>query len=210
MVAVYEDRMVPLRSPGRRIYDTIIGLPKGGICPFCAHGLVSTLDHVMPKAHFCELAVTPDNLVGACRDCNDSKGATAPTSPEEVPVHPYFDEVSGKRWLDARVVEDGVAAVVFRVVAVDAWDDNLNKRIKHQFDVLNLGRLYALQAATEISGLAPKMAGIYNKLGTEAVQRELLELRDSWARLGVNRWQAATFRALAGSEWYCAGGFRCE
>ena len=210
MVAIYERRMSRQGSAGRHVYDALIGLPDGGTCPFCAHRTVSTLDHVLPKSRFCELAVTPDNLVGACRDCNHAKSATAPTSPAEVPVHPYFDDVSGKRWLDAQVIEGTVAAVVFDVMAVDAWSDELNERIRRQFQALNLGRLYAMQAATQISGQRHSITRIFDECGPTAVRRELRHQQHSWDKLGLNRWQAAAFRALARSKWYCARGFRGE
>ena len=206
MIAIYERRMARHGSPGRHIYDALLALPDGGTCPFCAQGTVSTLDHVLPKSRFCELAVTPDNLVAACRDCNHAKSSTAPTSPAEVPVHPYFDDVSGARWLDARVVEGTVAAVAFDVVAVDSWSHELNERVKRQFDMLNLSRLYSVQAANQISGQRHYLARILDESGPKAVERELRHKHNSWKKLGANRWQTVTFRALAKSGWYCAGG----
>ena len=208
MIAIYERRMSRPGSAGRHVYDALIGLPDGGTCPFCAHGTVSTLDHMLPKSQFCELAVTPDNLVGACRDCNHAKSSIAPNSPGEAPVHPYFDDVAGENWLGARVIEGVVAALRFDVVAVDAWGDELNERIRRQFDALNLGRLYAAQAATQISGQRRNLTRIFHECGPKAVRHELRHQQHSWDKLGLNRWQAVTFRALARSKWYCAGGFR--
>ena len=210
MIAIYERRMARQGSPGRHFYDALLALPDGGTCPFCAQGTVSTLDHVLPKSRFCELTVTPDNLVGACRDCNHAKSSTAPNSPAEVPIHPYFDDVSGARWLDARVVEGGVAALVFEVVVVDSWSHELNQRVKHQFDMLGLGRVYAVHAANEISLHKLSMARLLEESGPQAVERELRCRQVSSGKLGVNRWQTVTFRTLAGNEWYCAGGFRGE
>jgi hypothetical protein len=91
------------------------------------HRAISTRDHLLPKRLFPALAVTPDNLVGACADCNKAKLSFAPTTAEEVVLHPYFDDVEGGRWLDAQVVEDPVAAVIFRTQAVPAWPDALNE-----------------------------------------------------------------------------------
>src|ERR1700674_5166055 len=49
MVSVYDQRMAGKRGPGRHVYDAIKLLPKHGICPFCDHRPVSTLDHLLPK-----------------------------------------------------------------------------------------------------------------------------------------------------------------
>jgi 5-methylcytosine-specific restriction endonuclease McrA len=117
MVKVYDQRMAGKKGPGRHVYDAIKLLPKQGICPFCDHRPVSTLDHLLPKRLFPALAVAPNNLVGACADCNKAKLAFAPTAEEEVVLHPYFDNVDAERWLDARVVEGPVAAVIFRTQA---------------------------------------------------------------------------------------------
>ena len=84
MVSVYDQRMAGKKGPGRHVYDAIKLLPKQGICPFCDHRPVSTLDHLLPKRLFPALAVTPDNLVGACADCNKTKLAFAPAAAEEV------------------------------------------------------------------------------------------------------------------------------
>lgn len=210
MVTIYELRMAREKSPGRSVYDAIKALSAGGVCPFCARGYVSTVDHVLPKSKFCELAVTPDNLVPACRDCNHAKAATAPTGPGDVPVHPYFDDVSGERWLDGQVVEGKVAAVVFKVVPVDAWSDELNERIGRQFDALNLSRVYAMQAAELISYERHNLAQIFDHSGPALVQHKLRCQQHSWEKHSLNCWQAGTLRALCRSDWYCAGGFRGE
>ena len=207
MVDVYEYRMARQGSAGRSVYDALRALPGGGICPYCAHRVVSTLDHVLPKYLFAELAVTPDNLVGACKDCNHAKTDDAPTNAEDAPLHPYFDDISSRRWLHATVVEGTVAVVSFCVVAVDGWSDQLNRRIRHHFEQLGLATLYSLQAAREIAGQRVNMARIYSARGSGGVQEELRHQERSWEALCLNSWQAATFRALSRSEWYCAGAF---
>ena len=77
MVAIYEGRMAKMRGPARRVYDALRSLPEYGICPFCDHGVVSTLDHILPKALCPALAVAPDNLVGSCKESYARKLVTA-------------------------------------------------------------------------------------------------------------------------------------
>ena len=210
MVDVYDGRMVRKDSPGRSIYNTLKSLPDHGICPFCDHGLVSTLDHILPKTAFPELAVTPDNLVGACKDCNTAKLATAPTKAENAPLHPYFDNISHQRWLGAQVIEGKVAAVVFHVAHVDVWSEQLNARIQNQFERLNLGLLYASQAACVISGRRKNLTSIFDASGENGVHQALHDESRSWENYGFNCWQAVTYRVLSASDWYCSGGFKVQ
>ena len=121
MIATYDLRMAKKGAPGRSFYDAIKLLPEYGTCPFCDHNVVSTLDHILPKALYPVLAVTPDNLVGCCKDCNNAKLAAAPVRAADVVLHPYFDDITGTTWLTGRVVEGAVAAVLFRPEPQDAW-----------------------------------------------------------------------------------------
>ena len=208
MVQVYDSRMARKGTPGRRIYDALKLLPDHGICPFCDQGYVSTLDHVLPKSLYPALAVAPDNLVGACRDCNTAKSDLAPSSAEDAPFHPYFENVSGERWLSARVVEGRVAALVFEVTYVDAWPATLNLRILNHFRALGLGLAYASHAAREISGHRDDLKRVFRVRGKKGVKEELRYRTRSWEVHGINCWQSVAFRALSESEWYCEGGFR--
>jgi hypothetical protein len=200
--------MAGKKGPGRHIYDAIKLLPKHGICPFCDHRPVSTLDHVLPKRLFPTLAVTPDNLVGACADCNKTKLTFAPTVAEEVFLHPYFDHVEGERWLAARVIEGPVAAVIFKTQAVITWPNVLNERVRRQFRMLGLASLYGAQAAREISAQAHLLGKIYDSRGADGVHQELAGQAATREAVRLNSWQAVTYRALSECDWFCDGGFR--
>ncbi|WP_299615312.1 HNH endonuclease [Pelagibius sp.] len=208
MVAVYDGRMAVQRGPGRSIYDKLKALPELGVCPFCDHGPVSTLDHILPKSLYPVLAVTPDNLVGSCKDCNTAKLTAVPTCERDATLHPYFDDISAERWLGASVVEKNVPAVTFHSIPVDSWPDALNARIRKQFRVLGLGLLYASQAAREISGQREDLIRIFDARGADGVREELEHKAETWRAYRLNCWQAATYRALSESPWYCGGGFQ--
>ncbi|WP_316228902.1 HNH endonuclease signature motif containing protein [Bradyrhizobium sp. SZCCHNR1070] len=208
MVSVYDQRMAGKKGPGRHVYDAIKLLPKQGICPFCDHRPVSTLDHLLPKRLFPALAVTPDNLVGACADCNKTKLAFAPAAAEEVFLHPYFDDIEAERWLAAKVVEGPVAAVIFRTRAIPSWPHTLNERVRRQFRTLGLAQLYGAQAAREISGQAQLLGDIHACRGANGVREELTRQAKTREAVRTNSWQAVTYRTLSESEWFCDGGFR--
>jgi hypothetical protein len=208
MISVYDQRMAGKNGPGRHVYDAIKLLPKQGICPFCDHRPVSTLDHLLPKGLFPVLAVTPDNLVGTCADCNKAKLTFAPTAPEDVFVHPYFDDVEGERWLAARVVKGPVAAVIFWTRAVASWPNVLNERVRRQFRMLGLAQLYGAQAAREISGQAHLLLDIHDSRGAAGVRRELMRQAETREAVRLNSWQAVTYRTLSKCDWFCDRGFR--
>jgi hypothetical protein len=208
MVAIYNDRMVGKGGQGRAVYDALKSLPEYGICPYCDHGTVSTLDHVLPKILFPTLAVTPDNLVGSCKDCNKAKLTAAPTCAEDTVLHPYFEDISEARWLGAGVVEAEVAAVIFYTIPVGVWPSELNARIGNQFHRLGLGRLYASQAAREISGQRKDLIRVFDARGEVGVREELLHKSETWWDYRPNCWQAVAYLALSRNDWYCRGGFR--
>lgn len=208
MVRVYDQRMAGKNGPGRHIYDSIKLLPRHGICPFCDHRPVSTLDHVLPKRRYPSLAVAPANLVGACADCNKAKLDFVPNNGNEVVLHPYFDNVMGERWLHARIIEGPIAAVIFSVQEVDAWPNELNERVQRQFNMLGLAPLYGAQAAREISAQSILLQTIHQSRGAAGVREELLLQADSRDAVRLNSWQAVASRALSENNWYCEGGFR--
>jgi len=210
MVALYDGRLAGKKGPGRSIYSALQLLPENGRCPYCDHRDVSTLDHVLPKTLFPSLTVTPDNLVGSCKDCNKAKLAAAPTSASDAMLHPYFDVLAPMTWLRGQVVEQQVCAVLFRVERQGAWSAELNDRLRNQFRLLGLGRLYTQQAAREMSGIRRNLVRIYEAPGNgaEAVRRELRHQWESRSDDAPNSWQAALYDALYQSEWFCDGGFR--
>ncbi|WP_417260432.1 MULTISPECIES: hypothetical protein [Pseudomonadota] len=207
MVKTYEGRMAKKGQPGRPIYDQIMLLPEGDRCPFCDHRNVSTLDHVLPKTLYPIFAVTPINLVGSCIDCNKLKWHAEPTSENDTVLHPYFDDVTEIQWLGAHVVQQTPAALIFHVLEVGEWDETLNARIVHQFDLLELANLYSSQAAREITDIRKNLQRHFNSGGAGAVRAELEFQGESRRANRINSWQTATYEALAESDWFCTVGF---
>lgn len=207
MIKTYEVRMAKKGQPGRPIYDQIKLLPENDRCPFCDHRNISTLDHVLPKKYYPFLAVTPVNLVASCLDCNNLKSDTAPTSPSDIIIHPYFDVVNGNKWLHAEVIESSPAALIFSVLEVVEWDNTLNKRVAHHFNLLKLANLYSNQAAREISDIRQNLQRHFQFGGADAVRTELEYQWESRKANRINSWQTATYEALSKSDWFHKEGF---
>lgn len=206
MEAVYTDRMAKKAAPGRPIYDDIITAARGR-CPLCAHRAVTTLDHHLPKAHYPALAVAPLNLVPSCSDCNKTKLARVPLTPEDVSIHPYFDDVDSERWLFAEVLEVAPATIRFRVEPPPAWNALLAQRVRRHFQSLNLSALYGSEAAEELLNIRHLLNTIHEVGGPEAVWHYLEEHADSCLAARLNGWRGATYEAWAESDWFCDGGF---
>lgn len=204
LIKAYTSGMVGKRAPGRGLYDELI--LSAAVCPFCNHRQSGTLDHFLPKKAYPILAVVPTNLVPACRDCNATKLEYVPTCEEDHLLHPYFDDISGEQWLAARPREATPVAFSFRIAPPPGANAVLIARVTGQFKRLNLARLYATQAAVEASDVREYMRALHLRGGAGAVRDHLTEQWASRSARSKNSWQAATYCALAGSEWYCQGG----
>ena len=94
------------------------------------------MDHILAKAHYPALAVTLDNLAGSCTECNKEKGDTPAAAPEEVILHPYFENISEQRCLWANVAENPDASMLFSDLMEQLEIDNrsnLNRTMrKHE------------------------------------------------------------------------------
>ena len=207
MTRLYDGRMAAALSPGRGIYDALIASAEHGRCPFCGHRVVSTLDHVLPKAHYPVLAVTPDNLVPSCADCNKTKHDQPLANPVDQYIHPYYDQIDGELWLRAAVLQTTPASVRFFAEPFEDWPDLLGQRVENHFKRLGLSKLYSSQAAQELVSIRYQVTALHGRLGAEGVKQFLTESHASRADARTNSWQTAFYAALSESDWYCDGGF---
>lgn len=206
MTGVYTKGMVK-RKDGRRVYNAILRSAPHQRCLFCGHQNAKTLDHVLPKDRFFDLVVTPDNLVPACRDCNSSKGNTAPTGPEDSPWHPYYDDLGELVWLEARVVAGEPPVLDYFIVPPEDWTDQLTMKVQGHFERLGLGELYSTEAAVELVEIRRELRGIHESGGGLDVQEHLSARAESVSERSVSSWRAAAYRAWANDELFCDGGF---
>jgi len=207
MVKLYTGRMVPKDSPGRQIYDAIIALAKHGRCPFCGHRVVATLDHLLAKAQHPALTVTPNNLAPCCSDCNKAKLDQEITAAVNQYLHPYFDAIEDDLWLTAEVVQSAPASLRFFVDSHDGWSPLISERVENHFSRLGLAKLYSSQAAEELVNIRFQVSALFDRAGAPAVRQFLEETHVSRSAARTNSWQAAFYRALSVSAWYCNGGF---
>jgi 5-methylcytosine-specific restriction endonuclease McrA len=206
---LYDIQMVSKAIPRRTIYDKLRSIAPLGKCPYCGFGHVSTLDHYLPKSKYPQLSVTPLNLIPACTDCNKGKNAGAATNAEEQSLHPYFDHEHfvNEQWLFAELIQSSPVAARFYVSSPDHWDAISKNRVYAHFRDFKLGYRYAVESGTEIANKKDYLSHNWQKMGAQGVKEYLLDIAESYHRLHRNSWQTAFFQTLAGSDWYCSGGF---
>lgn len=204
---LYKKMLVRDPSPGRAFYDRLKMSTPARACPLCGHREVRTLDHYLSKKTFPTLSITPLNLVPACSDCNKDKLDRVADSEDEQTIHPYFDLWCDDPWLDCVVLESDTPAVGFLVAPPSSWSPVQARRAQVHFDKFGLGRLYALQAANEMSGMSHAWRERHTSEGSDGLRRELSATAISRARHAPNSWQAALYRALSQSDWFCRVGY---
>jgi hypothetical protein len=208
MADLYKEKMARKGQPGRKYYDAIIGLAPQSICPLCNQRTVTTLDHYLPKAYFPMLAVTPQNLVPACKDCNHAKMDEVASAAAEQTFHPYFDDFGDGCWLHAKVLQGAPPTLRFTVRAPKDWHQVWKDRTEKHFRTFGLKALYATHAAVELVNMYHRLLGIFNERGPLAVRSHLEEEAASRVSANPNSWQAATYQALSGDSWFYTGGFK--
>lgn len=208
MGRLYKNQMLRKTGKARAIYDDLLIAAADRLCPYCAQRLVSTLDHYLPKAGFPMFAVTPVNLVPSCKDCNFEKLDDHAAGANVRSLHPYFDDVGGKAWLAAKVLQGSPVAIEFFVRRPNGWSDVLCDRIDAHFAKYKLAWLYGSHAAGELSDIGLRLAQLFDSGGEQAVRSYLEEEAASREARRLNSWQGALYRGLAGDPWFCSDGYR--
>lgn len=206
MEALYTQTFARKGGPTRDIYDAIRASSPGGLCPLCNQRPVSTLDHHLAKAEHASFAVTPINLVPACKDCNTNSRVRKPSTKGEQTLHPYFDSVDEEIWLTAQLIPGTPPSLIFYATPPAHWAPEIQAIVKNHFKVFSLGELYATHAAAELVNI---YFDIESKPWTpETLKAHLDEQAGNRRKMVRNSWQAAVYAGLAGSEWFCQGGYK--
>jgi hypothetical protein len=205
---LYVAGLVRKTGAGRWAYDQIMAAAPHGLCPLCAQRTVGTLDHYLPKELVWTLAITPANLIPACRDCNFEKHVSCPQDESSQSFHPYFDSTDDAQWLFASIERAGGLSVRFYVQDVPAWTPERRLRAHHHFGLFKLERLYATQAAVELVNMEHRLARLLAVGGPDAVRDHLREEALSRRNAHMNSWQTALYQVLSEDEEFCAGDFQ--
>lgn len=199
MISLYTNKFAKKDQPGRKYYDKIKLAPPNSICPLCGIGQVTTLDHYMAKTLYPSLAVTPHNLIPACRDCNDPRGAVHFESAGDMTLHPYYDEVQNLEWLSAVIVSTFPICVRY-TVSDTVPDSELRVRLSMHLEVFDLSNRYSKKAAEEISAHKLTYQAMLDNGGIEGLREYLQLLYTSAYSVEKNSWRTALYKALMNVE----------
>lgn len=201
------DRVL-VKGGERRTYVKLKGAARYGRCPLCAQRDVKTLDHYLTREDYPELAVVPANLVPCCSDCNHAKGSYRATRVDRLLFHPYFDDWSAHRLIQANLTFDQGLTVTYSVRDPQGASETTVERARRHFDKLGLGELYSEHAAVELVDRKVAFSETFQADGAEGLRDDLeLEARSRRGR-NINSWQSALYRALSRSDEFCVGAFQ--
>lgn len=188
----YEQRLVE-SVPGFDLYGKILKTTVNGMCPFCGIARANTLDHGLPKAAYPRLAVTPANLVPACRECNLDKNDRVGIGN----LSPYFDSwATTERWLTASVPDVGRPdQLEFQVRRVAGWSAIEQAAVDAYFDSGKLDERFATLAVDEFLTFRASFQERMDDWGVHALKADLESRERDYARHRLNGWQAATYAA---------------
>ena len=205
MVSLYDDKFSKKGQPGRKYYDKIKIAPINGTCPLCGFGQVATLDHYMAKSFYPTLAVTPNNLIPACRDCNEIRRNVRFDTESDLTLHPYYDDVQNIEWLVAKIVTVAPICVEYEV-SESLGDTELRHRLEKHMEVFELKRRFAKKAAEEIYSHRNTFQLIIDSGGTEVLLSFIQLQSFALQSTEMNSWRTALYKALTNVDQYVVNG----
>ncbi|MFZ4874384.1 HNH endonuclease [Janthinobacterium sp. Mn2066] len=203
LVNLYEYYFRNEEKASRTLYDRLLSSADDD-CPFCGGiGRPKNLDHFLPKAHFPQYSVFPQNLVPSCRDCNmDGKATAFATRPEDQLIQPYVDNdhFFNEQWIYAECVLNAAnmpKAVRYFVKPPEGWDGISKLRVQKHFDDFGLGSRYAIQTAKLLKTSVDQIVNSRNLgLENESIRKALLEPGVNNAPF-INHWMRGMYQALS-------------
>ncbi|NQX17524.1 HNH endonuclease [Rathayibacter sp. VKM Ac-2857] len=202
---LYSNQVASIGRPAREFYDEILLGARQNRCSYCQYGAASTLDHFIPKDKVPGLAIDPWNLIPCCWDCNHRMLSVFRTTPDTQALHPYALPNMG-RWLRA-VLNSDAGTVSFFVETDSSVDSTVSRRISQSFDDLGLAALYSKVSGADLAKLNQQLGRYFPSAHEQLIREHLSESARQEFSFDSNSREGAMLEALAGDDWYCAGGF---
>jgi hypothetical protein len=198
---------VLVKGGERPLYLRLRGRSRYNRCPLCAQRDVKSLDHYLSKDEYPELAVFAANLTPACFECNHAKLNFRAELATDSLFHPYFDDWSDLRLIQATINIGGRVTTSFTTRSPVEFDPVINQRVQKHFTELNLAELYEQHAAVELVERKDMFRGTFESDGADGLREELEYEAKSRRRFNRNSWQSALYRALSRDVIFYSGGF---
>lgn len=176
-------------------------------CPYCNYitRTVKQLDHHYPKSKFPSFAITVNNLVPICMDCNNLKMEYYAKNESELLIHPYYDEIVEDvfDFLKCRVIEDINIGFKFYIEKLPQWEDVTFERVKLHFEKLKIDDLYRTDFEADFVSCFEELRDLYLE------NKEVKEIRVAIARkvksllkTQIKPWSYAGFKSILESKWF--------
>lgn len=192
---LYEDVFVDKKEQLNENYYAKLKELANGICPFCERQPPRTLDHFLPKKQFPLLAVTPQNLVPCCRDCNSNKLTYNPKNNSEVLYHPYYDNITVK-WLKITLKFGKKDELSASASVLPLSDKILQSRLERTLVKFKLEDCYNCGIINDVLALRHRYWRAFKKSGTTGLKKQIIIDIDSAEKEDINSCKSAMFRAL--------------
>ena len=181
-------------------------------CPFCGISESSTLDHYLPKEQYPEFSVFPKNLVPSCAVCNTRKrdGILQKGTNVRMFLHPCYDAIPVVTFLAVRARMEADALILsYRVVRPAGMELRTFQHLRSHFHELDLADRYRRMGLDHLGGQYPALRRAYGpgEDGKRVADKLIEEAEDFEEASGPNYWLAKLYRALAGNDDFCDGGF---
>ena len=181
-------------------------------CPFCSISESSTLDHYLPKERYPEFSVFPKNLIPSCAVCNTRKRDRILIEGTNVRrfLHPCYDVIPNMVFLHVRTrMEADALNLSYRLTRPPGMAIRTFRHLQSHFNELDLADRYRRMGLEHLGGLYPALRRAYGPgEDAERVAEKLIEeAKDFEEMSGPNYWLAKLYRALAGNDDFCDGGF---
>lgn len=181
-------------------------------CPFCTISESSTLDHYLPKEQYPEFSVFPKNLVPSCAVCNTRKRDRILDEGTNVRMflHPCYDVIPDMEFLTVRArIEADALILSYRLTRPTGMAPRTFRHLKSHFNELDLADRYRRMGLEHLGGQYPALRRAYGSgENAERVAEKLIEGAVDFEEVsGPNYWLAKLYRALAGNDDFCDGGF---
>lgn len=213
---LYSYHLSDKKKQGRKIYDYLMSLSDGGICPYCEISEVTGLDHVLPKSSFPQYSIFLQNLVPSCSKCNSTEKLDAVSDSEsDQIIHPYLDSdfYFDEQWIkviffDEKGLEaDNIVDIESIIYVVDTpinWTSSQQEKANYNFEIFNLGQRFSSNASKELNKLKHKIknpSALYRTRSTlsNLSDNDLLEViivSNLNLHLSANHWESIFYKAL--------------
>lgn len=202
IIKLYTQKFENKDSVGRKYYNII--LSNTSKCPICGYGPVCQLDHFIPKTMYPQLSITPNNLIPICGFCNHEKNDTFKFKYDEIPFHPYFEEMP-ETWLECKI-NFNVGTILNYELYCGKNDSIYAKKYRSHLSAFNLEVTFCSFSAAMLDDIASMHFNLLNmNVNGDELRKSIIEEKRSAEKNDTNGYKAVLYRALLRQfDDYCA------